>query len=349
MEPDLTNEDVANARTPFHGAARIVRRRLFFCRWLSGVRNSVWGFSGIAIVAVVVGRLAGAGIGDWTFMAAAILAWVAGCALWASLRRPNAFAALALWDERADRKEAFASAYFFECKKEPTTSETLHWETSLVRLNEDRGNLKADLPLPRLGGRWLFPILLMAFAISPLLEPSVEAGDIELSEEMLEAARKEAERLAVAENEFEKMKSLSEEEKREIEKLRQEVNAAAEELKDSKGKSSRDVLRELEKRARAAEELAERMGNRGDEWASEEMLREMSQHADTADLAAPIKDREAERSAKEADRVAERLRSSDLSNEVDGRITTGACTCHGGGASGGSQATRRKGCRGSLG
>ena len=77
----------------------------------------------------------------------------------------------------------------------------------------------------------------------------------------------------------------------------------------------------MEERARAAEKMAEKLGVATDAWASEEMLREMSQHADTADLAATIRDKNAEKAAIESDALAEILAADALKLETRDRIT----------------------------
>lgn len=316
----MNHENDSAAELPFHRAAERVTRRLLLCRWIAAAGRSAPWVSILAVAAFAAARLAELPWTNWGAALAVIGLWLVACGFWALSRKPGEFAALALWDEKAGRKEEFASAFFFEGKTRMVESEKLHWSESRDRLGDAMASLPKDVPLPGMGLRWILPLLLLGFAFSPLLQPVVEAGDMVLTEEMAQAAAEEAARIELKKDEFEKLGSLTEVEQKEIEKLRKEINAVADELKKSREKTAREVLRELEARARAAEQLAERMGSRGDEWASEEMLREMSQHADTADLAEALKDKETERSAKESEKIAENLKSPELTNEVRDRV-----------------------------
>ncbi|MEM7145707.1 MAG: hypothetical protein AAF591_11275 [Verrucomicrobiota bacterium] len=308
----------------FHDAAGRVVSRLTVCRWVDGLRKSavVSGLIGMGGLAIL--RAGGWGEYGIEFAVGLTALWVAGAAVYALSGRPHYFRAMALWDERAGRKEAFASALFFEGKAadELTAGERLHLATSEESLAGALAGMRDDLPVPRMRWQWFFPIVVLALAMSPIMKPGLAPGDVTLSEAMQDRAREEAKDLEMDERIFERMASLKEGEKEEIKKLKQDIGSTAEGLKDSAEKTAREVLRELEARAREAEKLAERMGDRGEEWASEEMLREMSQHVDTAELAGAIKDKKAAAAASESETIAKSLGVKRLRDEARERMTT---------------------------
>ncbi|MFV1993979.1 MAG: hypothetical protein ACC661_00985 [Verrucomicrobiales bacterium] len=306
----------------FDGAARRVVARLVAIRWLRVLYGSaapVW----IALLALLAALRVGGWAGsEWGLLVVGALLWVAACALVARARRPGKFAALALWDGRAGRREEFASACFFEGKATMSLGERTHWERHRAGLGEALELLPRELPLPPPGAAWIFPVLVAALVASPLLRPGLDAGDAPLTEELVEKAAREAERIVAGDDPFKKMDSLEDSERDDIERLRREINATAEGLRKSGEHSTREVLRNLEERAREAEKLAQRMGEGGDEWVSEGMLREMSQHADTADLATALKDRAAERSAQESEAISRTLKDAGLTRAVRERVET---------------------------
>jgi hypothetical protein len=180
--------------------------------------------------------------------------------------------------------------------------------------------MAVDIPLP--DGRWmvLFPVVALAMMFLP------ESGVIRLPDTPLtaggqELAVQEGKKLADTKLDQDKLKSLNEEEKKEIEKLQKQVQDTAKALQDSEGKTAREVLSELEKRARDAERLAAKLGAGDAAWASEQMVSEMRKHADTAELGDAVAEKSAERTAKQADDIAEKLADSKLTNETRDRFT----------------------------
>ncbi|MCF6314665.1 MAG: hypothetical protein L3J39_19610, partial [Verrucomicrobiales bacterium] len=132
----------------------------------------------------------------------------------------------------------------------------------------------------------------------------------------------QAEQLADKAALFESLEGLSEQEKAAAKKLAQMVKEASQELSQSKGKSAREVLQSLEKRARAAEALAKKLAPDDGAWASAAMLKEMSQHADLADLALALKDKNAPLSSQEADRLETMLDDGQIKEEAQQRMNT---------------------------
>jgi hypothetical protein len=136
----------------------------------------------------------------------------------------------------------------------------------------------------------------------PELGQSGAVDEPALSEAGREAARREAEQLARTDWEKKTFEGLSEAEKRELEALQRQLEATAEQLQAPAGRSARDVLAELERRAREAEKLAERLG--GDRWASEALVEALRRQADTADLGDAVAAQAAEAAAKAAEDLA---------------------------------------------
>ncbi|MBL9155699.1 MAG: hypothetical protein JNK37_24700 [Verrucomicrobiales bacterium] len=295
-----------------------------FRSWLAAGR---WWVPILALAAILVMRL-GLGLrsGEWIAVAALVVLFLVVGGIRALLVRPRPLSALALWDERGGHKDLFSSAFGFlaEDSDAGTMPEgrKLHVQRALSALPDAVARLSTDLPAPRVRFGWLTTALVMAFAFTPWLRPAVDPSDTVITEEMAAEAERQAEELAKQKAEIEKIAGLTEEEKREMAELGTDVEGLSEDLANSDGKTAREVLEGLEGRARAAERLAEKLGAGSDEWASEEMLREMSQHADTADLAAAIKDKNAKVAAIESDKVAGTLKADDLKIETQDRVTT---------------------------
>ena len=181
--------------------------------------------------------------------------------------------------------------------------------------------LRKDLPLPSMTWQWALPVLVLVFSFTPFLKPELGAEDRLLSDAASEVAKAEAEKLKQEIDDMEKAKGLTADEEKKYEEVVQKAkDMAAKDLQEAGDKSTREVLKELEERARAAEKLAKELGGDDDKWASEEMLAEMRKHADTADLADAIKGKKATKSADEARKLAESLKSEKLTNEVEGRM-----------------------------
>ena len=305
----------------FAAAGDSAIRRLNLVHWVRFLRSGALPICGGGFLAILALRYFGVRWADWVAGVALVGIWLGLGALWSLWRRPDRFAALAAWDESAGRKEALASAEFFEAKGEVAEGEKLHLIRSERLLDEAESNLRKDLPLPKMTWQWALPLLVIAFSLSPLLKPQLAAEDRELSDAATAVAKAEADKLKKELDAMDKAKGLTAEEEKKYEEVVQEAkDMASEGLQEASDKSTREVLKELEERARAAEKLAEELGGEDDKWASDEMLAEMAKHADTADLAEAIKGKKAGRSASEARKVASNLKSEELTKEVEGRM-----------------------------
>ena len=116
------------------------------------------------------------------------------------------------------------------------------------------------------------------------------------------------------------MPSLDEQERKELEKLQQKVQETAKALQEGGAKTSREVLSELEKRARDAEKLAAKLGAGDDAWASEQMVAEMRKHADMAELGDAVASKSAESTGSHAQQIADKLKDPKLTNETRDRF-----------------------------
>lgn len=304
-------------------AERVQRRlmRIRFREWMSRGQILVPLVGIVAIVALRVLRQWRSGE-IWVAIAL-LLAWMGLGLLWIMLRRPGRLESLMVWDERSGAKDMFSSAWFFEQKSQDLSEgEKRHLQRAKLNVCQVQDDVEEGLPLPsvtRLG--WMV-VFLLTFALVPLLRPGIAAGDAELSDDMLDEARRQALELADKTAAMKTMEGLSAEEKEEAKKLQEMVKEVSEELNKSDGKSAREVLSALEERARAAEKLAKKLGSATDAWASEGMLKEMSQHADLADLSSALKDKNAAMSSAESDRLEAMLEDPDIKTEAQQRMTT---------------------------
>ncbi|NNE94390.1 MAG: hypothetical protein HKN23_22295 [Verrucomicrobiales bacterium] len=258
-----------------------------------------------------------------------VLLWVAVGFFRALSKRPDKLRALSIWDHQAQRKDLFSSAWFFESERrrenrDLESGEELHVRRAVEAISPETQQLPRILPLPKVD-KALGALLVIAIAALTILPTRrIDPGEQLLTGAMQAEADSQSERLRELAAALKKMEESDEAgvDKAELEKLRADVDGAAEDLANTDGLTANDVLAGLEARARAAEKLAEKLGSADIEWASEEMIREMSQHADLADLAVTIKDKNAESASVEADKVAEALNQDELKIETRDRYTT---------------------------
>jgi hypothetical protein len=102
--------------------------------------------------------------------------------------------------------------------------------------------------------------------------------------------------------------------------LKQKLQQTAADLANAGGKDARDVLAELERRARDAEKLADELDNGKEAWASEKLIDALRKHADTADLGDSVAAKNAKASAKAAETLASQLKSPQLGAEAKERM-----------------------------
>ncbi len=143
----------------------------------------------------------------------------------------------------------------------------------------------------------------------------------DLTGEGRRVAEREGQKLAERKLDAEKMKALSEDERKDLEKLQQRIAETAKSLGRQKAETVRNVLSELEQRARDAEKLAEKLGAGSDAWASEPLVAEMRRQADTAELGDAVVNKSTENTAREAEKLAGRLREDTLAPQTRDRLT----------------------------
>jgi hypothetical protein len=309
-------------RSDYLSAAATVRRRLARVRFATGLRRSHLGIALLIVAAVLSVRLfAEWREHEWVLAAGIFLLWLAGLFLIGSIRLPGTGAALLLLDRRGGWKDCFSSAWEFLNRPEPSEAEKLHLSRAAAQLAKARAELPGVLPLPKTASAWIAPVLALLFSLTPWWRTVPDALDLELTEEMREAAALQAGELEREAARLGEMKSLTEAEQKELEALRSQVNGAAEALADPEGLTAGEMLESLEERARAAERLAEKLGLVSNEWASPEMLAEMGRHSDTSDLALLIADKAAEGAATEALALKDLLAGETLTSQIQERLT----------------------------
>ena len=310
---------------PFQDAAGRIRNRLgkvYFTNWLTGTH---W-IAGLASISAVVflRQFCEWRNGEIWIVLILLTTWLLVGAVKGILSRPSTLEALTIFDEAGNWKDQFSSAFFYlqnDATRPLKEGEQLHVTKAKEDLKRQTKKISETLPLPKLSRVWIFPLVALLFAISPLLRKSVAPGDTVLTKEMIESAIAEAARIRRATRDLNRLEALSEKEKIELQNLESSVAVATDEITHSEGQTAREVLSTLESRARAAERLAEQLGLADEEWASEEFLRELSQHADTADLAIGIKDRNSRLVADQSTAIAETLKHDGIKRETADRFT----------------------------
>lgn len=298
--------------------ARMVARRVMLRRWLAALARTLWIVSALILMLILSALALG-------FAILASLAWLV-LALWGLLtlgwtfwRRPGHYSILALWDRAAGRREAFANAWWFEKQADLSEAQRSHIILQQERLPGAMKSLPQDLPLHFHRHLWLPPVLaLSGLLIGRTLNPD---GTVALVDEaMQQVARDEAARLTHASWQKKNLEGLTADEQAELEKLRQNLKQTAEELENAAGKDAREFMSSLERRARQAEKLAERLGASKDPWASESLVQSLRQHADTADLGDAVAARNPGQTAAAAETLAEKLKSPQLTNDTRERL-----------------------------
>ncbi len=299
------------ARAARRAVVRVVQRR-----WLALLARTCGAVAAVMLLLLVLHAWRGGPA--WRMMAALLpVPWLVGTLAWSWWRRPGAHAALALWDQAAGRREAYANSWWFDtCATVLTPAARAHVVACRTGLEEALTFLRRQLPLSW-RRRLLLPLLIAC--VIPWVPEGGSVGradDPALSEAGQETARREAERLARTDWEKKTLEGLTEAEKRELEALQRQLEETAEQLKAPAGQSAREVLSELERRAREAEKLAERLG--GEPWASEALVEALRRQVDTADLGDAVATQAAEAAAEAAEALAGQL--GEAGGEVGERL-----------------------------
>lgn len=307
---------VPPAATVFAPVARKVQAWVVLRRWLALLRMTLIPAS-LVLVLIVIAALRGRDV----FLPAwgGLSAWLAGCLAFAWWRRPGAFSALALWDQAAGRREAFATAWWFEQRHEGGDAARAHIDAQREVLPRSLPALRKDLPLRP--DRWLaLPLLIAILGSFISIVTAPPSTVVAMDDEMSRRAAEEAKKLAQAGAEKKKFAGLNEDENKKVEDLRQKMRQAATELANSAGKDARDVLAELERRARDAEKLADEFDKGREAWASEKLIETLREHADTADLGDAVAAKNAKAAAKAAETLASQLKAPQITSEAKERM-----------------------------
>lgn len=299
-----------SAPPAFALAVKEVRRRVWMRRWVAWLTLNVWPAVGALLGGALASFLAGSVPAVWP-LAAVLLIWVVAGAAVTTLHMPSSYAALALWDASRQQREAFATAWWFEQQPDASPQALRHVETQRALLPAALPHLSKDLPLR--GSSLLFvpwAVALAAAAAMTLAGPQETA--MPLDETMQAAARDEAEKLAKTDLEKKNLAGLTEEEKAALNQLQENLKATASGLENARGQDARQVMSELEQRAREAEKLAERLAQDNDNWASDKLVQALRSHADTADLGDSVAGRKAAQAATAADALAAELKAPQL-------------------------------------
>jgi biotin operon repressor len=303
----------------FADAARLVIRRLWLRKSLAWLMHSLPVGAGFLALLLVLRFLGTSWSTGWLALGAIAL-WLALCLALAWWRKPEPYGALAFWDQRTLRADAFANAWWFERQAQPNAGQQLHLRFQSRALPTALNSLRKDIPLPDIRWWLIVPLLALVFFFVPggagygLFDPV-------LTTEGKKLAAEEGKRLSEKKLDADKMKSLTEEEKKEIEKLQQKVQETAKALEQKDTKTAREVLSELERRAHDAEQLAEKLGTGESAWASEQMVAELRKHADTAELGDAVANKSTESTAKEAQKISDHLKDPQLTSETRDRMT----------------------------
>ncbi|MBL9181933.1 MAG: hypothetical protein JNN17_07320 [Verrucomicrobiaceae bacterium] len=301
----------------FAPVARKVQGRVVLRRWLAWLQKTVWPVSIVLALMMLWALRGGASIVAALWCTLAL--WKIGGLVFAWLRRPGAFSALALWDSAAGRREAFANAWWFEDRREASEAAQRHVEAQKAALTPAMSKLSSDLPL-RPARSLLLPLLLVMLGslISAVRTPTEEI--LVLDDVMAAKAAEAAKELAKLDLDKKKLAGLKAEEQKQVEDLKAKLEQTAAELADAGGKDAKQVLAELERRARDAEKLAEDLAKGKDDWASDKLVEELRKHADTADLGDAVAAKNSPAAAKAAEKLGDELKSPQISAETKQRL-----------------------------
>ncbi len=307
----------ADTAPTFAEAARRVHVWVTLRRWL-GVLRMTFIPATLVMVLLMLSLLRGSAllVTPWI----GLLLWLAGSLAYAWWRRPGEYNALALWDQSAGRREAFASAWWFEQRQEGGDFARSHVAAQRASLPDALPMLRRDLPLRP--DRWLalpLGVAILGSFVSIVTAP--RSDEVLMDAAMSRTAAEEARKLSQTDWEKKKLAGLEEDEKKQVEDLKQKLQKTAEDLANANGKDARSVLADLERRARDAEKLADELGKGREAWASEKLTEALRQHADTADLGDAVAAKNAKAAAKAAEQLAGQLKSPQLPADAKQRVT----------------------------
>jgi hypothetical protein len=303
----------------FRAASRRAVRRLTAAGWFDAVRRTALPAFGGAVALAAALRWCGVAHAG-TAGGALLAAWVGGTLLWAWRTRPDAARALAVWDRRAERHEMFVSAYCFEAAEEAGPGERLHLARARPRLARELDTMHRHLPAPVPHRGWLLAAAFATLAALGLFDLPLSRDETPLDPDAQARAGKAGDRIVEQARVIDPLKGLTDDEREKAAALKLDLRKTADRLKAEDKKTPRDVLEDLEKRARDAEKLADALAAGGLSEVSSDLIAELERHADTAELAAGLRARDLGKTAAEADKLAARLRRKEMSLEEQKRI-----------------------------
>ncbi|MBX7211282.1 MAG: hypothetical protein K1X78_23445 [Verrucomicrobiaceae bacterium] len=313
-----TGQTGAGCAFSFTTAASRVLRRVILRRWITLLGAAGWVASGVlCALSGLVWCFSGAFI-PWLPLVLLCL-WMAGSLVFAYATKPGAFPAFALWDQAEGRREAFATAWWFEQQAQPTPAQSAHVVRQQPLLREALPRICDALPIRPVRAVWAAPVVATLALALPAALGTRTTREI-INDDMSRAAGTEGRKLARQDWEKKKLDGLDENEKKALEKLKDQLKNTARELENSAGKDARSVLSSLEKRAREAEKLASDIGQEKNSWASAKMVEELRRHADTADLGDAVAEKNARDAAAAAETLARQLKSQRLTTEARERL-----------------------------
>ena len=309
-----------NGSRAFWSASRKVLSHWVLCRWLGLLGQTALMVFLAAAAALVAVRVFDLPCKDQLAAIALVGLWAGIALVCAYLRRPSPVEALALWDERTGRKEMFVSAYWFESLAQTDEGERLHLARARGHLPDALGRLRKDLPVPVMHRVWALPAIFLVTALSDFMKIPPLFEDEPLGVAAVERAQDVGEQLSQKAKKLEQTKGLTPEEKRKLAKLKDSLKEASDKMKRLEKETPREVLEELEKRARQAEKLARDLKGDDEKTLTSAMIAELERHADTTDLAAGLRANEFDEIANESDKLADRLKDRNLPLEAEERI-----------------------------
>ncbi|HSI85994.1 MAG TPA: hypothetical protein VK970_19575 [Candidatus Methylacidiphilales bacterium] len=305
----------------YMAAARSAMMRLVVARWITLLETTAPASIGTALVVLFIWRAVIRGYSPTMEVVTSVLfigGWIAGTAIWSWLSRPSYIQSLAIWDQRANLKEALVSAYDFSSRGEFSPAIALHLTRADHTLFDALPHLSKTFPTPWPIRTLLACFVLIALASSGLGRVPTPPGMEGLSASERARAAKLAEEARKRADEMKAPPFLTADEMKKFEDMKKVLGNAADAMKNTQ--TPREVLEELEKRARQADELAQSLAKSEDSKLSNKMLDEMDRHADTAPLSAQLRAQDLNKAAEESEKLAEKLKDDGLKLEERKRI-----------------------------
>jgi hypothetical protein len=306
----------AHDSMPLAAAAAAARARILHSRWATCARRSAAPTFAASVLGIVIVRLSGTATIEWPGVIIAVLAWVGATYAVARATLPSAAHALALWDEKTGRHEFLLSAWAFEREDGSLgVGSLLHLQRARYAAAEHLSHLPADYPCAPGHRSWALPAVLIAVSASGILLRPPLPEDVRVTAAHALRAKELAEALSQDADAPKTMEGLSAAEQEKLDDVHRQVKDTVEKLKTLSDATPKDVLEDLERRARAAEQLASQLTPTDEQILPAEVLDELSRHADTAPFAGAVEAGDFEKISAEAKRLADKLDASPTVEE----------------------------------